>query len=438
MAEYLSPGVFIEEIERGPRPIEGVPTSTAAFLGETERGCTRPKLITSYTEYLRHFGTVFDDSKYMPHAVNGFFENGGQRMYVCRIVGQNAQAGFHDFDDFRVAAVGPGTWATRMFVKIGGSSTLQQNGSPVGVMIQVAYWAALPPQGIFDPFGNQELPRPTLTELFDDVVLDDETSSGHFSKQLGPPNQSNSSLIAFARRADAMGFALQPASSVLDQNAADGAAVDAGDYNVDDPVPANRRGLPVLNLDEFREISLVYAPDAPAQVVGAIVAHCEQSRFRFGVFDAPKARGDATSLDPRNDNDTQFAAIYYPWLWTSDALTGSRKLVPPGGHVLGVYVRTDMERGVFKAPANEIVRGVLDLEFDVDDSTQAALNADGVNTIRRFPGRGIRVWGARTLSSNGLWKYVSVRRLFIFLARSIYEGTQWVCSSPTTNGCGRA
>ena len=159
--EYLRPGVFIEEIERGPRPIDGVPTSTAAFLGETERGTTRPKFITSYHEYQRHFGTVFDDSKYLPDAVNGFFENGGQRMYVCRIVGQNAQAGFHDFDDFHVEAVGPGTWATRVFVKISGSSTLQENGSPVGVMIQVAYWAALPPQGIFDPF---EQPGPAASD----------------------------------------------------------------------------------------------------------------------------------------------------------------------------------------------------------------------------------------------------------------------------------
>jgi phage tail sheath protein FI len=104
--------------------------------------------------------------------------------------------------------------------------------------------------------------------------------------------------------------------------------------------------------------------------------------------------------------------------------------VPPGGHVLGVYARTDTNRGVYKAPANEALPDVIDLEFKVDDNAQATLNPRGVNAIRNLPGRGIRVWGARTLSSDTLWKYVPVRRLFIFLERSIYEGTQWVVFEP--------
>jgi hypothetical protein len=105
-------------------------------------------------------------------------------------------------------------------------------------------------------------------------------------------------------------------------------------------------------------------------------------------------------------------------------------MIPPGGHVLGIYARTDSDRGVFKAPANEIVRGALDLEVDLNDGDQNTLNPLGVNVTRSFPGRGIRVWGARTITSNSLWKYVSVRRLFIFLERSIYEGTQWVVFEP--------
>ena len=98
--------------------------------------------------------------------------------------------------------------------------------------------------------------------------------------------------------------------------------------------------------------------------------------------------------------------------------------------MLGVYARSDTERGVFKAPANEIVRGALDLENEINDEVQDTLNPKGVNVIRSFPGRGIRVWGARTITSNALWKYVSVRRLFIFLERSIYENTQWVVFEP--------
>ena len=142
MPEYLAPGVFIEEIERGPRPIEGVATSTAAFLGETERGRTRPRLVTSYSEYRRHFGGVFAEGKYMPYAVSGFFDNGGRRAYICRIVGPDAAA----VDAARSAgsaidAIGPGAWGDRVFVKLVGSTTTTgADNDPVGFRLRVAYW----------------------------------------------------------------------------------------------------------------------------------------------------------------------------------------------------------------------------------------------------------------------------------------------------------
>jgi phage tail sheath protein FI len=162
----------------------------------------------------------------------------------------------------------------------------------------------------------------------------------------------------------------------------------------------------------------------------AVITHCEKLRFRFAVVD-PERSVNIADFQPRSAvQDTQFAALYYPWIAISDPLTGARKVVPPGGHVLGVYARTDSERGVFKAPANEILRGVLDLTADIDDGMQDNLNPRGVNAIRKFAERGIRIWGARTLTSDALWKYVSVRRLFIFLERSIYEGTQWVVFEP--------
>jgi phage tail sheath protein FI len=154
-------------------------------------------------------------------------------------------------------------------------------------------------------------------------------------------------------------------------------------------------------------------------------------RFRFGVIDGDRDAlpGD---LDPRQTNkwDTEYAAFYAPWIVVSDPQNGARRMVPPGGHTLGVYARTDTDRGVFKAPANEIVNGALDVRFEINDNTQGVLNPRGVNVIRSFPSRGIRVWGARTLSSDTLWKYVSVRRLFIFLEHSIYDGTQFVVFEP--------
>src|SRR4051812_27100067 len=128
MPEYLAPGVFIEEIERGPRPIEGVATSTAAFLGETERGPTRPRLVTSYNEYRRWFGGVFGPNKYLPYAVNGFFDNGGKRAYICRIVprsdpNQLPGPAAHDFNRLNVQASGPGTWGNKIWVRVENSET---------------------------------------------------------------------------------------------------------------------------------------------------------------------------------------------------------------------------------------------------------------------------------------------------------------------------
>ena len=124
-------------------------------------------------------------------------------------------------------------------------------------------------------------------------------------------------------------------------------------------------------------------------------------RFRFAVIDSDKGQRNTTDLDPRTDlAETEYAAFYYPWIVISDPQTGARKLVPPGGHVLGVYARTDIERGVFKAPANEIVRGALDLEYRHQRPTPGRPQPQGRQ--RRsggFPGRGIRVWGARTLTS---------------------------------------
>jgi phage tail sheath protein FI len=129
---------------------------------------------------------------------------------------------------------------------------------------------------------------------------------------------------------------------------------------------------------------------------------------------------------------TSHAALYYPWITIRDPVTGAEVSVPPGGHVAGVYARTDRTRGVHKAPANEVVRGARDLEFQVTQPMQDVLNPLGVNTLRDFSGegRGILVWGARTLSSDPEWRYVSVRRLFLFLEESIDKGTQWVVFEP--------
>ncbi|WP_434403388.1 phage tail sheath family protein [Sphingobium sp. DN12] len=428
MAEYLAPGVFIEEIERGPRPIEGVATSTSAFLGETERGRTKPRLVTSFNDYRRHFGSVFADGKYMPDAVSGFFENGGRRAFICRIVGPDATVSTRTAGGLQIDAIGPGSWGDRVFVKIVESST-KKGDTPIGFRLQVAYWQTPSPDGNYsDPFDRTQPPRlplPTLAEDFDNLVWDDRTSPDYFEKRL----QDNSALVTVTAPAP---LTTLPSAGFdkLTGGADASAAPGVNQFKGEDADSNLRTGLSALDLDDYREVALVQAPAAPDDVVAAVIAHCEKSQFRFAVVDTAKNMGDPNSVDPRSKWDTQYAAFYYPWIWVSDLQSGQRKLVPPGGHTLGLYARTDTDRGVWKAPANDTLRGVFDLEYLVDDNVQEVLNPRGVNAIRRFPGRGIRVWGARTLSSNSLWKYVSVRRLFIFLERSIYEGTQWVVFEP--------
>ncbi len=440
MPEYLHPGVYIEEIERGPRPIEGVATSTAAFLGETERGPTKPRLVTSYNDYKRWFGGVFSATKYMPYAVSGFFENGGRRAFISRIVANPAQAATATFGDLVVNAVGPGGFGIRIFVEIKPSTTkvpdpAQPNANPpvsipVGFRIQVAYWSSVPPGfAPFNPIDNPKtLPRPALVEDFDDLVFD-EASADYFKKRVN----NNSALIALDLVANPAQPPNVPANTGLLAGGNDaGTAPSSVDFKGEDVDPNKRTGLAALLLDDYREVALIYEPGVTDKsYVKDLITHCENQRYRFAVIDCEPNAGDPGSLDPRtNIQETQYAAFYYPWIWISDPQTSARRKVPPGGHMLGIYARTDVERGVFKAPANEVVRGALDLEYAVDEATQDLLNPRGVNAIRNFPGRGTLLWGARTLSSNSLWRYVSVRRLFIFLEHSIFDGTQWVVFEP--------
>jgi phage tail sheath protein FI len=441
MPEYLRPGVFIEEIERGPRPIEGVPTSTAAFLGAAERGAIQPRLVTSYKDYQRSFGGVFDPNAFLPYAVSGFFENGGKRLYVCRLVGQKATAATVDAGDFTIDAAGPGGWGNRVWVKVTDSTTKDRNNKAIGFRIRAAYFAvdAAP----HDPFPDPRvLPLPQVTEDFDDLVTD-ERSPDFYGKRLnfvdlakGPQNQgpNASALITLKRKATAAVGSRPNAVNQVLAKAVEDSALGNNDYvGLPQGARSDPQGLTALELDPYRDVALVYAPGVDAQdILTSIIDHCELLRFRFAVIDCSKGQNDPGAVDPRVtlQTDTQYAAFYYPWISISDPSTGARKLVPPGGHVLGVYARTDSEIGVFKAPANEIVRGALSVEIDISDGDQEQLNPRGANAIRAFPGRGILVWGARTLTSNSLWKYVSVRRLFIFLERSIYEGTQWVVFEP--------
>jgi phage tail sheath protein FI len=432
MPEYLAPGVYVEEIERGPKPVEGVATSTAAFLGETERGPETPRLVTSYGEFLRLFGDVWDPGKYLPHAVRSFFDNGGRRAWIARIVGAGGAASTLTLGDYAVTAVGPGTASDRIFVRIEPATVNRPPPGEAGpgsggFRLRVFYWGGLP-EGTapFDPVAeNERMPRPSLVEDFNDLSLDPDSPS-YWEKRVC---HGNSSLVtlqvapAAALPASHLGGALA--------GGADGAAPGASDYEGAARGGGRGTGLTALAMDSCRDVAIVCAPAASQDVVRRVIAHCELMRFRFAVIDLPPGIAKATSLDPRATiGDSKYGASYHPWIMVADRRSGGRVKIPPSGAVCGIYALTDNVRGVWKAPANETVAGALDLEFDVTHGEQEVLNPRGVNVIRRFPGRGIRVSGARTLSSDPLWKYINVRRLFIFLEASIYYSTQWTVFEP--------
>lgn len=191
-------------------------------------------------------------------------------------------------------------------------------------------------------------------------------------------------------------------------------------------------------LDAFAaidEIALVAAPGITDKAVqAAVIAHCVNTGDRFAILDGVRAPATLTSADIQNGvGDSDYAAMYFPWISVYDPATNGPVVVPPSGHVAGIYARVDAARGVHKAPANEVVRGALGVDVRVSKADQGELNQAGINAIRDINGN-VTVWGARTLGgdANGAWKYVHVRRLFLFLRESIDEGTQWVVFEPNT------
>ena len=212
-----------------------------------------------------------------------------------------------------------------------------------------------------------------------------------------------------------------------------------------DPDNPRRPATGLEALGEVEDIAIVAAPDAGGlddQVLrevaaGALIAHAEKLRYRIAVVDGPAGSSLNEIRAFRGKFDSTRAALYHPWIEVLDpterAAQGApprRMMLPPSGFVCGIYARSDVERGVHKAPANEIVRGLTRFESNINHPRQEVLNPEGINALRFFEGRGNRVWGARTMSSDPEWKYVNVRRLFIFMERSIDVGTQWAVFEP--------
>jgi hypothetical protein len=266
-----------------------------------------------------------------------------------------------------------------------------------------------------------------------------ETVPGrHYVERLGAstlvepfdPPPAHTHPFLFPSGLDGLALALDTAGSD------GGAPPDAVAVKGVDNGPGQKTGLRAF--EEVDDISILVAPgNTDDGVQDALVEQCERLKDRFAVLDPkPGSSGLPPSLadiqTQRQRFDTSYAALYYPHVMMANYLTGQVMAVPPSGHIAGIYARVDDSRGVHKAPANEVIRDCLDVEVTVTKGEHDVLNPLNINVIRNFRAdrRGLRVYGARTLSSDQNFRYVNIRRLFLFLEESIDEGTQWVVFEP--------
>jgi phage tail sheath protein FI len=433
MPEYLSPGVYIQEVDSGPRPIEGVGTATAAFVGFAPAGpANKPVLVTNWSQYVETFGRLEEGGRrnphlsgaYLSHAVYGYFLNGGGRCYVTRVAPAK--------EDGTGASVQLPSRSSKAVPAL----TVAAKGAP-GEDIQVE---VAPPSGesATDDTFTLKVSMGSVTETYDNITFGKKGKSpvetiNQASQLVIIAEQQTNGAVA-ERTPEAGTYVLKAAApSALPQVRAPQITGDV----------AERTGLEGLEVAE--DVTMVACPDVMAAyeaklldrdgvkaVQLAMIAHCERMGNRFAIIDplpdlSPQEAKKWREVE--TNYDSKYAALYYPWVKVSGP-DGRPLAVPPSGHVAGIYARSDTERGVHKAPANEVIRGALEAAKQITKGEQDTLNPIGVNCIRSFTGRGLRVWGARTLSSDPAWRYVNVRRLFNYVEASIEHGTQWVVFEP--------
>jgi phage tail sheath protein FI len=430
MPTYLSPGVYVEEVEAGSRPIEGVGTAVAAFVGLASSGpFNAPTLVTNWSQYTQTFGD-FVEGSYLAQAVYGYFLNGGGACYVVRIGGNGAASPAARAELTASTGAGGGAAANVGAFRV---QALAEGTDGNEISVEVADTNA---EGAAeDSFKLLVKKGGKVEETFDNVT----TKRGR--QNVVTVVNAQSKLV----RLEDLGVTADKVSRGTVELAGGGAPAPAhlapDDYVGDS---ADRTGFG--GLEAVDEITMVCVPDLMSAyqnrmldlegvqaVQLAMIAHCELMGDRVAILDPPPGLNAQQIKEWRVDKvgyDSKYAALYWPWVKIFDPASGTNTFVPPCGHMAGIWGRNDDTRGVHKAPANEVVRGAISLEINITKNEHDLLNPVGINCIRAFPGRGIRVWGARTLSSDSAWRYLNVRRLFNYLEESILNGTDWVVFEP--------
>lgn len=428
MPTYLSPGVYLEETDSGSRPIEGVGTAVAAFVGLAEKGpFNQPTLVSNWTQFTKTFGLPIDGAC-LAESVYAYFQNGGGNSYIVRIgdgAGENGSSGGQQqiestpqgvLANYRVLALDPSTPPDTVRVEIVEMHNEgEEQSSGLKLVVHRDGQVVEEHPGVSTSRGKTNVV--TVVNAASQVVKLEQIS--------GKPSED---LHA------GMQVALAEPSAVAVASAP--ARLSSDDYIGD---VEERSG--VSGLEAVDEITMVCMPDLIAayqrgaidldtvqSVQQAMIDHCELMGDRMAILDPPPGLNAQQVKEWRVDKagyDSKFAALYWPWV-----SVGHGNYLPPSGFMAGIWGRNDDTRGVHKAPANEIVRGAIAVETPITRREHDLLNPVGINCIRPFPGRGIRVWGARTLSSDPAWRYLNIRRLFNYLEESILENTDWVVFEP--------
>ena len=488
MPEYLSPGVYVEEYDSGSKPMEGVSTSVAGFIGMAVRGKTvgEPVLITSFADYQRNFGGYLSENayggyRYLPYSVEQFFQNGGSRCYVMRVAPADAREASKEINGkIKFSASSQGEWGDKILVSITKDSKaktqiLEENKEEARYEFKSVAGFNEGDIVLFNDGETQvynkikkiiensvEFEQPFDVDVVDKelvpkklistceismVIRYDETIEKYdkVSLNIKSPNYilnklSKSDLIEVEMLSDEL-----EANSIIAQiygedvnkfsfalsNGFDGTigSVDASVYLGEDKGPSMRTGLQAFLDNSIVSMMAVPGITDPSVLV-SLVAHCENLASRMAILDIPKDTVKVNEIsDYRSMFDTTYAAMYHPWVQVYDNLEKKATHIPPSGVMAGIYARSDTQRGVHKAPANETVL-CTGLSCLYNKGEQDILNPIGVNLLRAFPGQGIKVWGARTCSSDQAMKYINVRRLLLFIEETIKTNTNWVVFEP--------
>jgi phage tail sheath protein FI len=442
MPTYTAPGVYVEEVSSAQKVLSAAPTAIAAFVGFTEKAPVgdpndpygmAPRLVTSWSQFESLYGS-FAAGCMLPLSVYGYFANGGTIAYICRVPNTDPSGE-------------PSTRALPAADRALGTPLKIESVDPdADITVDVAT----------DDAGDTSAEGPSTFTLT--VLVDGEPVEQYPNLTFGGDRDVKSVVnaastkvkvdLSLRKGTDLSGQLelLKPGRYQLEKAPAKPVSVTARKFAGSESARAGINGLAMAD-----DVTMVIVPDLITaatkpdgtvdlnmwkSVQTAMISHCEQHGNRMAVLDAPPGMTPQQIKEWRSDvamYDSAFAALYYPWIKVDNPIgsNGNAEIfVPPSGHVAGVWARTDETRGVWKAPANDTMRGVLDIECSVTQNEQSLLNPIGINCIRPFGTRGIRIWGARTLASDTDWRYINVRRLFNMIETTILEGTQFAVFEP--------